>query len=675
MSAIHPVQPPTGSNQLSNEAFLLAAYASMVKIRAFETLCQSLTRGDSPTIVGSVHLCAGQEAIPVGAMAALKPDDRVVATYRGHGWALESGVTTRELLAEVCHRAEGINGGRGGSAFASAPHRRFIGENSIVGAGGPIACGVALANQLKKTGRIVIVSFGDGAMSQGSLHEAFVFAASLQLPVVFVCENNGWSELTRTQDISRIDRLARRALGYGFPGVTIDGCDPVAVRDAVAEAADRARSGQGPTLIEAKTIRLWGHYNRDIQHYRPVSDRKDAEEKDPIPRLANKLTAGNVVSAQAIAKIQQENDAQLNEILRSVLASPLPDAATANSHVYAEDCVDNQAESNPPSSIEMTYAQAVNQALREALESDSQTIVYGEDVGKAGGIFGVSRDLQKKFGSHRVFDTPIAESAILGSAVGAAIEGARPIVEIMWADFMLVALDPIINQAANVRYLSQGRSGSPIVVRTQQGATPGSCAQHSQSLEALLAHIPGLRIGVPSTPQDAYSMLRAATRGSDPCVLFEARSLYATSATINVGGPVEPAQGSKWRRDGADVCIVGWGQILRQAVEAAEQLEKSGISVGVLDLRWLSPLDDSELAKVAERFGRIVVLHEANTTGGFGAEVAARLTERHWDKLKGPVLRVATPDARMPASPVLQKALLPTVESVMAAVKNLMRHQ
>lgn len=674
MSTMHPLRPSTHSNQVSNGAFLLAAYASMVKIRAFETLCQNLSRGDAPAIVGSVHLCAGQEAIPVGALAALTPDDRVVATYRGHGWALESGVTTRELLAEVCHRAEGINGGRGGSAYASAPHRRFIGENSIVGAGGPIACGVALANQLNKSGRIVIVSFGDGAMSQGSLHEAFVFAASRQLPVVFVCENNGWSELTRTQDISRIDRLARRALGYGFPGVTIDGCDPVAVRDAVAEAADRARAGQGPTLIEAKTIRLWGHYNRDIQHYRPASDRKDAEERDPIPRLANKLIAGDLTSAQAIAEIERETAARIEEVMQCVLASSPPEAATAGTHVYAQQSADHAAGSSPHSSIEMTYAQALNQALSESLASNPQTIVYGEDVGNAGGIFGVSRDLQNKFGADRVFDTPIAESAILGSAVGAAIEGARPIVEIMWADFLLVALDPIINQAANVRYLSQGMTGAPIVVRTQQGATPGSCAQHSQSLEALLAHIPGLRVGIPSTVQDAYSMLRAATCGSDPCVLFEARSLYGTSATIDIGGPIEPVQGSKWRRDGADVCIVGWGQILRIAVEAAEQMEKSGMSVGVLDLRWLSPLDDAQLEKVAQRFGRIVVLHEANTTAGFGAEVVARLTERHWAKLKGPVLRVATHDVRMPASPVLQQALLPSAASVMTAVQKLMRY-
>lgn len=662
---------PASTSQADNDAFLLEAYRRMVKIREFETLCQRLSRGDAPAIVGSVHLCAGQEAVPVGAMAALNPDDKVVATYRGHGWALESGITERELLAEICHRAEGINGGRAGSAYVSAPQRGFIGENSIVGAGGPIACGVALAAQLQRSGRVVVVSFGDGAMSQGGLHEAFVFAAYLQLPVVFICENNGWSELTRTQDIARIDRLARRAIGYGFPGYTVDGCDPVAVRDAVSQAAARARAGEGPTLIEAKTIRLWGHYNRDIQHYRPADDRKEAEQKDPIPRLASLLATRKLASTESIAAIQCDQVASLEQLLASVLDSPTPDAASAGSHVYA-DVEPAREETATTPAVEMTYAQAVNHALREALERDPRTLVYGEDVGNAGGIFGVTRDLQKKFGSQRVFDTPIAESAILGSAVGAAIEGARPIVEIMWADFMLVALDQIINQAANARYLSRGEVGAPIVVRTQQGATPGSCAQHSQSLEALLAHIPGLRIGVPSTAQDAYSMLRAASRGADPCVLFEARALYQLSESVQLGGAVERMQGAKWRREGKDVCIVGWGPVLREAVKSAEQLERAGISVGVLDLRWLCPLDEAELARAATRYGRIVVLHEANSTGGFGAEVAARLTEQHWDKLKAAVRRIAAPDIRMPASPLLQKALVPSAETIAAAINELM---
>ena len=651
--------------------FLLDAYRSMQTIRMFESQVLQLSRGDAPEVVGSVHLCAGQEAIPVGALAALRPDDRVVATYRGHGWALESGITADELMAEICHREAGINGGRAGSPYVTAPQRRFIGENSIVGAGGPIACGVALAAQVQGSGRVAIVSFGDGAMSQGALHEALVFAAARDLPVIFVCENNGWSELTPTAKIARIERLGRRSLGYGIEGVTVDGCDAVAVRDAVARAAERARDGKGPSLIECKTVRLWGHYNRDIEHYRPLSDKKNAAERDPIARLRASLIDSNGCSAGEINAIDAAVAAEMDAVVRRCLAMPKPDPATARDHNYAPraSVVSSGTEI---SEQEMTTAQAINRALRDELAMNPATLVYGEDVGHAGGIFGVSRDLQKTFGEKRVFDTPIAESAILGSAVGAAMEGMRPIVEIMWGDFMLVALDSIINQAANVRYLTRGQFGAPMVVRTQQGATPGSCAQHSQCLEALLAHIPGLKVGLPSTPQDAYSMLRAAAQDPDPCILFEARALYQTPGTVTLGGAIESACGAKMRREGKDLVIISWGATVHDALSAARSLSERGHDVGVLDLRWLSPLDDDAIAAAVVSCGRVLVVHEANQTMGFGAEVVTRIAERLSTHLKSPVRRLGTPDTRIPASPVLQTALLPRAPAIVTAALSML---
>lgn len=646
--------------------FLLDAYREMQTIRMFEHQVLQLSRGDAPEVIGSTHLCAGQEAIPVGALAALNSDDSVVATYRGHGWALESGITPDELMAEICHREAGINGGRAGSAYVTAPQRRFIGENSIVGAGGPIACGVALAAQVQGSGRVAIVSFGDGAMSQGALHEAMVFAAARQLPVIFLCENNGWSELTPTGKIARVDRLARRSLGYGIIGVTVDGCDPISVRDAVAQAAERARNGEGPSLIECKTVRLWGHYNRDVEHYRPASDKKNAAERDPIIRLRASLIDSGGCTGEALDAIDVSVAAEIEAVVRRCLAMPKPDPATARDHNYAPRAP-VVGSGIDISEQEMTMAKAINCALRDELAMNPATLVYGEDVGHAGGIFGASRDLQKTFGEMRVFDTPIAESAILGSAVGAAIEGMRPIVEIMWGDFLLVALDSIINQAANVRYHTRGQFGAPMVVRTQQGATPGSCAQHSQSLEALLAHVPGLKVGLPNTPQDAYAMLRAAAWDPDPCILFEARALYQTTGTVTFGGAIESACGAKMRRDGKDLVIISWGAAVHDALSAARRLSERGHDVGVLDLRWLSPLDDDAIATAVASCGRVLVVHEANQTMGFGAEVAARIAERHSSRLRSPVRRLGTPDTRIPASPVLQAALLPRADAIVTA--------
>jgi 2-oxoisovalerate dehydrogenase E1 component len=324
----------------------------------------------------------------------------------------------------------------------------------------------------------------------------------------------------------------------------------------------------------------------------------------------------------------------------------------------------------------VSFIQAVNEALSRELETRPEVLVYGEDVGQAGGIFGASRGLQKRFGADRVFDTPISESAILGSAVGAALMGKKPIVEIMWADFMLVALDQIINQAANVRYITGGRSGAPIVVRTQQGVTPGSCAQHSQSLEALLAHIPGLRIAIPATPQDAYSILRAATAASDPCVVFEARSLYQTTGEVHFSDLIEPIGKSRLHKPGRDAMIVTWGTTLAVALDAAGKLAEQGLDVGVLDLRWLCPLDEDGLrAAVKSASGRALILHEANRTGGFGAEIVARLHELFANDLPLTLARLATPDMRIPASPVLQRALIPTSDKVVEELRRLLSHK
>jgi 2-oxoisovalerate dehydrogenase E1 component len=507
------------------------------------------------------------------------------------------------------------------------------------------------------------------------------FAASRKLPLLIICENNGWSELTPSSLTFKVERIAQRAGGYGIQGITIDGADPLAVRETMAQAAKRAREGGGPVLIECRVPRLWGHYNRDIEHYRPKEDRDRARAADPISTFSNKLIAAGFLSSDSYRELEASVTSEMDEVQAIVLNSPPPDVATAQRHVWAEsgfEMIDSRNSSEAGSgeigeTKTVSYIQAVNEALSRELATRPEVLVYGEDVGQAGGIFGASRALQKNYGADRVFDTPISESAILGSAVGAAVMGMKPIVEIMWADFMLVALDQIINQAANVRYITGGRSGAPIVVRTQQGVTPGSCAQHSQSLEALVAHIPGLRIAMPATAQDAYSILRASVAASDPCVIFESRALYQTTGPVTFSDTIEPIGKSRLHRPGRDAMIVTWGTMLQIALEASGKLAEEGLEVGVLDLRWLCPLDNDGLrAAVKSASGRAIVLHEANRTGGFGAEVVARLHEFFDRDLALNVTRVATPDVKIPAAPVLQQALLPTAARVVEEVRQLL---
>jgi pyruvate/2-oxoglutarate/acetoin dehydrogenase E1 component len=322
----------------------------------------------------------------------------------------------------------------------------------------------------------------------------------------------------------------------------------------------------------------------------------------------------------------------------------------------------------PETTKKLTYAQAVNEALRRSLDEIPETILFGEDIALPGGVFGVTKGLAKTFGD-RVFDTPISESAILGGAVGASLMGRRPIVEIMWVDFALVAFDQIVNQAANVRYVSRGTLRAPITIRTQQGSMPGSCAQHSQSLEAFFAHVPGLQVCLPSTAQDAYDLLLTAIRSDDPTIVIENRNLYHGEKTeITIGGPTQPIGSAAVRRDGGDVTIVSWGAMVHQALSAAETLAEHGISAQVLDLRWVRPLDVPTLLECVSETRRLVVAHEAHRFAGVGAEVVSTVVESGISLLGKPI-RVGAPDARIPAAPSLQAAVIPSAQSIVNAAR------
>jgi len=324
----------------------------------------------------------------------------------------------------------------------------------------------------------------------------------------------------------------------------------------------------------------------------------------------------------------------------------------------------------PGTRTKVTYVQAVNEALRWGLAEYPEALFFGEDVALPGGPYGASKGLRQEFGE-RVFDTPISESAILGAAVGAAMRGRRPIVEIMFADFFLVALDQLFNQAANVRYVSCGRFTCPITVRSQQAAMPGACAQHSQSLEALFAHVPGLRLGLPATAHDAFEMLRAAIASDDPVVVIETRALYQTKGEIRRGDPVESLGGARTVRAGDDLTIVTWSRLVGEAEAAGDTLGERGVYADLIDLRWLSPLDIGSVLESVRRTGRLLIAHEANVTGGFGAEIAARVASKAFWDLDAPIERVAAPDIRVPASPALNAALLPSAETILSAAERL----
>lgn len=317
----------------------------------------------------------------------------------------------------------------------------------------------------------------------------------------------------------------------------------------------------------------------------------------------------------------------------------------------------------------LSYIQAVQHALRWSLESDERTVIFGEDVAVPGGPFGATKNLHRDFGSARIFDTPISETAFLGMALGSAMTGLRPIAEIMYADFMFVAMDQVVNQIANIRYASNGTLSAPLVIRTQQGYSPGACAQHSHSIEAYIAHTPGVRLAVPSTPDDAYQMLRASVVSDDPVIVAEARMLYPTKGDVRLDAPVQDIAGGVVSRSGADVTVVAWSRMVSEALAAAEELVAEGIDVEVIDPRWLAPLDFALIAESVAKTGRLVIAHEANLTGGFGAEIAARAASACFADLRAGVERVGAPDVPTPAAPALQAAVIPDRSDVIEAIR------
>jgi pyruvate/2-oxoglutarate/acetoin dehydrogenase E1 component len=323
-----------------------------------------------------------------------------------------------------------------------------------------------------------------------------------------------------------------------------------------------------------------------------------------------------------------------------------------------------------PETVKLNVGGAVNAALARCLEEMPETLLYGEDVAKPGGVFGISRGLQKRFGD-RVFDTPISETAMLGASVGAASFGRRPIVEIMWIDFSLVALDQIVNQAANVRYVSEGRTTAPLTIRTQQGNAPGACAQHSQNLEALLLHVPGIRVCMPRTAQDAYDLVLSAVACDDPTVVIENRTLYAgAKEEVAIGGQILPIGGHRRRRDGDQVTVVTWGSVTSKVLDAVDRLAVDGIRADVLEMVWLNPFDHDAVLESVRRTGRLLVVHEAARTGGFGAEVVARIAEAGPPMATAP-RRIGLDDSRIPSAPQLAAALLPQTGQVETALREL----
>ena len=645
-------------------------YVTMRRIRAFEDKTADLFQ--EGVVKGTAHSYKGEEAIAAGVCAALRDDDIIASYHRGHGHCIAKGARIDRMMAELMGRQTGYCQGLGGSMHIADMELNIMGANGIVGAAMPLATGAGLAAKLQGTDRVAVAFFGDGASNQGVFHESLNLAAVWKLPVIFVCENNQYALSTSYRNTTAVSQVSNRAASYEIPGITVDGNDGVEVYLVLREAVDRARAGEGPTLIEAMTYRHGQHSLRvNLRDPRPEDELESWLDRDPIARMEKRLTTESDFSEEQFDETTQAVEEELETAVSYGRESPEPPVHVMLDAVYAPHAA--HTEPGPDTERMLSYPEALNEALDQEMLRDDRVFLMGEDVGATGGIFGVSKGLMERYGPERVRDTPISEATFVGCGVGAAIAGMRPVVEIQIFDFVALTMDMLVNQAAKFRFMLGGKPSVPLVVRGPQGGGIRLAAQHSQSLEAWFTHVPGLVVAAPSTPYDAKGLLVAAIRDENPVVFLEQKLLY-----LGGNGPVPeelyaiPLGKADIKREGTDVTVVATSAMVPRALSAATVLERDGISVEVIDPRTLQPLDEETILASVRKTNRLLIVHEAWVRGGFGAEVAAMVVDKAFDYLDAPVARLGAPHTPMPYNDRLELEVIPSQDRIVEAVRALL---
>jgi 2-oxoisovalerate dehydrogenase E1 component len=646
--------------------------------------------GKAPFVVSA----QGHEGAQVGSAWALDAGhDVVLPYYRDTGVVLTLGMTAEEVLLAVFARADDPNsGGRQMPNHWGSAELNIITGSSPIATQLPHAAGLAYAAKLRKKGQVVVSYFGEGATSKGDFHEALNFAGIHRLPCVFICENNGYAISVPLTQESAVDDVADRAHSYGFGGVIVDGNDALDVYAAVHSAVRRARNGEGPTLVECKTYRYMAHTSDDDDRtYRTTEEVEAWRKKDPLRRMKQYLIEQRLLSEADEDRIEAEVRAEVDTAAKSAEAKAFAEPSAAYTKVFARPLrplrgvpagVGDPAQPGAPETAvtgpttERTIVDTVRQTQHELMTADERVLIFGEDVGPRGGVFRATDGLAAAFGHDRVVDTPLAESSIIGIGIGLALAGYRPITEIQFADFIHSGYDQLCSEAARIHYRSNGDFQVPLVIRAPWGGGVHGALYHSQSIEATYAHIPGLKVVVPSTPADVAGMLREAIDDPDPVLFLEHKKTYRL-----IKGPVP--DDVTWRvpigvaaiaRPGTDATVVTYGIHRHWAVEAANQLAAEGIGeVEVVDLRTISPLDTDTVLDSVRRTGRCLVVHEDNRSFGVGAEVAATVAEEAFYDLDAPVRRLCSADVpSFPFAPPLEEELAIGPPHIAAALKDLL---
>ena len=614
----------------------------------------------------------GQEAIAVGCAWALRDGDWLLPMHRNLGLWTTRGVPLRPLFCQMMGREGGFTKGRDRTFHFGLPEQRIVGMISHLAAMLPVADGLGLAAQLRGEDAVALAFTGEGATREGDFHEALNLAAVWSLPVVFVVENNGYGLSTPTASAVPVEDLADAAAGYGMPGEVVDGNDVQAVIASVQEAAHRARQGGGPTLLEMKTFRVRGHEEASGTKYVPDELIEAWAAKDPVARYRAALLADGIGEAE-LDRADAEIEAEIEDVAEWALTQPEVTGTAAVEHaaVFAPPAPPPPAASGPVED-DVRFIDALSAGLADAFEADPTTVLMGQDVAEYGGVFKVTAGFLDRFGADRIRNTPIIESGALGCALGLALDGFRPVVEMQYADFITCGFNQIVNNLATTHY----RWGAPVpvTVRAPFGGGIGAGPFHSQSPEAWFCHVPGLKVVVPGTPADAKGLVRAAIEDDNPVLVFEHKALYRS-----VRGPV-PAGDHRVEigvadiaRAGTDLTVVTWGVGRGWALSLADDLAPDH-DLEVIDLRTLVPWDRQAVLDSVRKTGRLLVLHEAARTGGFGAEIASEVAEAAFAHLDAPPVRVGGADLPIPFSKALESEVYSATARLETAARGVLTY-
>ncbi len=657
-----------------SEDQLIDMYRKMLLARKLDERVWALNRQGRVPFVVSV---AGHEGTQVGAAFALDAEkDWSLPYYRDVAFNLAMGLSAKDMfLAVFAKGTDPANAGRQMPNHWSDPDLNIFSASSVIATQFPHACGVA--HHLKTTGSdgVVMVSSGEGATSEGDWHEAMNFAGAHKLPVIFLVENNLYAISTPSSE-GVAGKVAERAAGYGMPGVEVDGNDILAVYGVMTAAVQRARAGDGPSLIEAKTYRYYAHTSDDDDKvYRSAEEVELWRRKDPILVLKQYMVESRLLGEDLEAQIERE---VTNEVAVAVKeADAAPEALDWESNVYANPIVPTEAvtEVEPdPVGESMNMVTAINKTLHEIFAEYDDASIFGEDVADPkGGVFKATTGLTEAYGKDRSFNTPLAEALIIGVGVGIGAAGGRPIAEIQFADFIHPAFDQIVSEVARLHYRTNGRWKMPLTIRTPYGGGIHGAMYHSQSIEAFYAHVPGLKVVVPSTPADVKGLLWSAVEDPDPVMILEPKKLYRLGTGPVPEGPHRvPIGRAALRRTGDDLTIIAYGTMAHFAVEASDRLRSEDIEAAVLDLRSLRPLDWPSIERAVRRNGKVLIVHEDSKFGGFGAEIAAQIAEKSLDWLDAPVRRYCSPEIpAFPYSSTLEEQVFPSVDGIVEQARSL----